>query len=226
MSRRYQPHFADPKSGIAYAPNGNILLAAGTAVPADGAAGYATGCVFMHTDGGAGTEFYVNQGSASSCDFNVLTGVNLAALLASAAELNQAADPDSQYQVLTAAATLTAADTNKTFYLNSATEFAVTLPAVAAAAGVRYRFVVKAAPSAASYTVVTAASENKIIGHVLTSQDAGGSADSETSGGDTLTFVDSKAVVGDMAELFCDGAFWYVQASSKVFDAITITTAS
>ena len=39
-----------------------------------------------------------------------------------------------------------------------------------------------------------------ILGHVLTSQDAGGTADSEVSGGDTISFVDGKAVVGDRVE--------------------------
>ena len=42
----------------------------GTTVPSDGAAGYAKGCVFIKTDGGVGTTMYVNEGSATSCDFN------------------------------------------------------------------------------------------------------------------------------------------------------------
>src|SRR5690242_12822680 len=59
---------------------------------------------------------------------------------------------------LTATTTLTAADSGATLFLNSATEFATTLPAVAA--GLRFTFIVKAAPSGASYTVVTASSAN------------------------------------------------------------------
>lgn len=144
---------------------------------------------------------------------------------ATAADLNRVSAA-SRYAVDTAVQTLVVADLNKVHFLNSATEFVTTLPAVASSAGYWATFIVKAAPSGASYTVVTASSENKVLGHVLTSQDAGGSADSETSGGDTITFVDGKAVVGDRVDLECDGAFWYVRASSKVFDAITITTAS
>lgn len=150
----------------------------------------------------------------------------LSGLTATAAELNMAADVSANYEVVTAANVLTAAESGKVFFLNSATEFAHTLPAVADAAGVRYTFVVKAAPSGADYTVVTAASENKILGNVVSSQDAGGSADSEQTGGDTISFVGAKAVVGDRVDLVCDGAFWYATGVSKVFDAITITTAS
>jgi hypothetical protein len=50
-----------------------LLLASGTTVPADGTAGYQTGCIFQHTDGGAGTALYVNEGTASSCDFDAVT---------------------------------------------------------------------------------------------------------------------------------------------------------
>lgn len=47
----------------------------GTTVPTDGAAGYLTGCIFIHTDGGAGTAVYINEGTTASCDFNaIVTG--------------------------------------------------------------------------------------------------------------------------------------------------------
>lgn len=49
------------------------LLASGPTVPADGTAGYQTGCLFQHTDGGAGTALYVNEGTLDSCDFNAVT---------------------------------------------------------------------------------------------------------------------------------------------------------
>lgn len=124
-------------------------------------------------------------------------------------------------EVVTSTNVITAAETGSVFFLNSATEFVSTLPAVAA--GLHFTFIVKAAPSGASYTVICASSGTLIKGHVLTSQDAGGSADSETSGALTLTFVDGKAVAGDMAEFWCDGTNWFVTAKCKVFDAITIS---
>jgi len=49
---------------------GGCMLAWGTTVPTDTTSGYAIGCIFVHTDGGAGTALYVNEGSATSCDFN------------------------------------------------------------------------------------------------------------------------------------------------------------
>lgn len=52
----------------------DLLRAHGATVPTDGEAGYATGCLFHHTDGGAGTALYVNEGSATSCNFNALAG--------------------------------------------------------------------------------------------------------------------------------------------------------
>jgi len=42
----------------------------GATVPTDGTAGYAVGCIFIHTDGTVNTTLYINEGSATSCDFN------------------------------------------------------------------------------------------------------------------------------------------------------------
>jgi hypothetical protein len=120
---------------------------------------------------------------------------------------------------------ITAAESGKTFFLSHATEFVSTLPAPAA--GLRYTFFVANAPESASYTIVTNSSANVIVGQVYSSDlNAAGDADFETSGGDTITFVDAKAVVGDSVELFCDGTNWYARCFCSVFDAITITTAS
>ncbi|WP_309381978.1 hypothetical protein [Cerasicoccus frondis] len=58
---------------ITRAPGVGILDAYGATVPADGSEGYATGCIFRHTDGGDGTALYVNEGSKTSCDFNAIT---------------------------------------------------------------------------------------------------------------------------------------------------------
>lgn len=138
----------------------------------------------------------------------------------------RAADNNRNAEVVTAANVLTVEESGKVLFLNSATEFAHTLPPVASSKGVRYTFIVAAAPSGADYTVITDSSENKILGNVVTSQDAGGSADSEQTGGDTISFVSAKSVVGDRVDVYCDGSFWYATGFCKVFDAITITTAS
>lgn len=124
-------------------------------------------------------------------------------------------------EVVAATNVITAAESGAVFFLASATEFVSTLPAVAA--GLHFTFIVSAAPSGASYTVV-AASGTPIVGHVLSSDlNAASDGDFETSGVLTLTFVDSKAVKGDMAEFWCDGTNWYVTAKCSVFDAITLS---
>lgn len=127
-------------------------------------------------------------------------------------------------EVVTATNVITAAETGSVFFLSSATEFVSTLPTPAA--GLRFIFIVSAAPSGASYTIVTNGSANIIKGHVVSAEDAAGSGDSETSGGDTISFVDGQAVAGDYVELFCDGTNWFAYGRCKVVAGITITTAS
>ncbi|MFO7936002.1 MAG: hypothetical protein R6V06_00090 [Kiritimatiellia bacterium] len=50
-----------------------LMQSNGATVPADGTAGYATACIFQHTDGGNGTALYVNEGTATSCSFKAVT---------------------------------------------------------------------------------------------------------------------------------------------------------
>ena len=60
-------HLTQPLDEI---PGYGIMKAMGTTVPTDGTAGYGKGCIFIDTDGGIGSTFYVNEGSLTSCDFN------------------------------------------------------------------------------------------------------------------------------------------------------------
>lgn len=46
-----------------------LLFASGATVPSDATDGYQSGCIFQHTDGGAGTVLYVNEGSVTSSLF-------------------------------------------------------------------------------------------------------------------------------------------------------------
>lgn len=125
-------------------------------------------------------------------------------------------------EVVTATNVITASESGKTFFLNSATEFASTLPAPAA--GLRYLFIVTAAPSGASYTVVTEGGCQVMAGHVLTSGFADSGSDVElTATGTTVTFVDGVSVVGDRAELISDGTSWFASCITAVEAGITIT---
>ena len=120
---------------------------------------------------------------------------------------------------------IAATESGSVFFLSHATEFVSTLPAPAA--GLHFTFIVANAPETASYTIVTTSSSNIILGQVYTLDvNSATDPDFETSGGDTITFVDSKAVVGDRVDVFCDGTNWFAYGFCSVFDAITITTAS
>lgn len=68
MSKPLTPH--DSEGVLAKDTDGNIAWLQGTSVPTDGTAGYGTGCIYQKLDGGANTSLYVNEGSATSCDFN------------------------------------------------------------------------------------------------------------------------------------------------------------
>jgi hypothetical protein len=50
-----------------------ITRVLGKTLPTDALAGYAPACLFQHTDGGAGSALYVNEGTATSCDFDLVT---------------------------------------------------------------------------------------------------------------------------------------------------------
>lgn len=129
---------------------------------------------------------------------------------------------NSSAKVLTAAYVAKASDHGKMFFLNSATEFEVKLPAPSL--GLAMSFIVKAAPSGANYTVVTHNMTGLIKGGIYTVDvNSATDPDLETSGGDTVTFVASAAVAGDRVDFISDGTYWYVRGFCTVYNAITIT---
>ena len=132
--------------------------------------------------------------------------------------------PASSAVVLTAARTLIASESGKTFFLNAVGGFAVTLPAPVL--GLKFKFVVMTSPTTA-YTIVTASAANILCGQVLTLDvnSATGPDFTATADQDTVTFVASKAVKGDWCELECDGTSWYARCSASVFDGITVDQA-
>lgn len=128
-------------------------------------------------------------------------------------------------EVVTATNTITAAESGSVYFLDSATEFDSVLPAPAA--GLKFSFVVRTAPSGANYTISTNASSNIIKGQIYT-VDVNSATDPgfTTTGVDTINFVDAKAVAGDRVDVICDGTNWFAYGFCSVFDAITFTTAS
>lgn len=126
------------------------------------------------------------------------------------------------HKVLTATYTVPQSENGTTYYLNSATEFVTTLPSPFL--GAEYEFVVSAAPSGASYTVVTGSSANIVKGIAFNGEAAGvgdsGSAD------DTISFVNGQALAGDKVIVKSDGTSWFATAFCKVAAGITFTQAS
>lgn len=125
------------------------------------------------------------------------------------------------YTELTAASTLTAAQSGTVFFLNATSEFATTLPAPVA--GLTYTFIVKTAPSGASYTVVTDSSANIIKGQAV---NAAGVAGDTGTADDTISFVDGQAVAGDTVTVISDGTSWFAYGQCAVAAGITFTQAS
>jgi len=126
---------------------------------------------------------------------------------------------------LTAAYQLLEEDSGKILMLNSATEFATTLPAIAdAGIGWYCKIVVDAAPSSASYTVVEKASDdtNVIIVNGINELEVDTSDDGVYNAGcTTLTFADGVAVQGDFIDIWCDGSNYYVSGQTKADGGLT-----
>jgi len=117
---------------------------------------------------------------------------------------------------VTAANTIAYSECGTTYFLNSATEFASTLPAPEA--GCFLKFIVKAAPVGASYTVVTSGSSNIIYGEAVVN---GAAVAAVTE--DTITFTASAAAIGDYVELISDGTNWYVNGQGVAATAVAFT---
>jgi len=117
--------------------------------------------------------------------------------------------------------TLTAADSGKTLYLDLAGGFTTTLPAPAA--GLKYKFVVKTAPTTA-YILVTNGSANIMIGGINELEVDTADDGPYIANGDTLNFVASTAVVGDYVDMESDGTSWYFHGQAKADGGISLAS--
>lgn len=141
------------------------------------------------------------------------------AISASAAQLNIAAVPASGVEVVTATNVILAAESGKTFFLDAAAGFQSTLPAPAA--GLKFTFIVKTAPTSNGYTIVTNGTTQKVLkGLAVIAADAVGDV---SAGGTTATFVHNNALPGDRIDMICDGTIWYMVGYAQVTAALTIT---
>ncbi len=139
-------------------------------------------------------------------------------ITATAAELNMAADSSANVEVVTTTNVITAAESGKTFFLNSATGFVSTLPAKAA--GLRYTFYCGATPpTSGNHTIVCTNDDNTIFGQIVV---AGLVIAADVEG--SINMVASTVDQGDYVTLINDGTNWYVSGMATATGGITATT--
>jgi hypothetical protein len=121
-------------------------------------------------------------------------------------------------EVLSAAQTLTAADSGKIFIMSAAAGKTITLPALEA--GLSFKFIVGAAFGTSDWILDSAEGDN-IEGVLIVN-----GASVIASGEDQVNFVNSAETVGDYAELYCDGTNWFVYGVGAAAGGITVTDPS
>ena len=119
-------------------------------------------------------------------------------------------------EVVTATNPILAAESGSTFYLSAAGGFTSTLPAPAL--GLVFRFVVKTAPTGASYIITTTSGNNLLFGMF---EERAGGAGVAGAAQDTQNFVVNAAIIGDWAEYRSDGTNWYIHGMVNVAAGIT-----
>jgi hypothetical protein len=123
-----------------------------------------------------------------------------------------------QTSVISAATTLTAADSGRHFSLNAAAGAQITLPAVATSAGLNFRFTVQALFATTAWTILAAS--NVIQGGAIVN-----SVNVASANRNTITFAHAADTIGDFVQLHCDGVNWYVSGVGTTAASITFTTA-
>jgi hypothetical protein len=118
--------------------------------------------------------------------------------------------------VPTAATTLVAADNGKTFILNAAAGFTITLPAVTNT-GWQAKFITGAAFATTNFVVASAEGDNMqgsmiVVGAVV-----------DVDAADQINFVATAENIGDFIEVFSDGTSWHVFGNALTTGALTAT---
>lgn len=172
------------------------------------AAGMAQASVISIPDPGAATANVMLTDAAN----------DQAVVTATAAEINMAADNSANVEVVTTTNVITAAESGKTFFLNSATGFDSSLPA--AAAGLRFKFVVTTIPTSGNCTVTSDNDDNIIEGMADVNSTLVLAANE-----DSINFVASTCLIGDWVEVISNGTSWFVTGQSGAAGGITFTAA-
>lgn len=119
---------------------------------------------------------------------------------------------------ISAATTLTAADSETWYKLDASAGVTVTLPALKA--GLSFRFIVASSFATSNFIIDSAEGDN--ISGVLVVNGASVVAADE----DQINFVASAETVGDFIEIWCDGTNWFVYGIGASAGSITATDPS
>lgn len=125
-----------------------------------------------------------------------------------------------EVEVISAAQTLTAADSGKVFILDAAAGATVTLPALEE--GLKFKFVVGAAFATSNWVIASAEGDN--INGIIS--DMGATVAGVPAGAeDQINFVASAESIGDWVELVCDSSNsqWLVSGACAINGGITAT---
>jgi len=115
-----------------------------------------------------------------------------------------------QAETVTGTTTVTVGDTSAVFYLTAGGAY--TLPAVADAEGVSYRFTISSAIT--QNGVITSAEGDNIEGSLIV---AGAVVDCDAS--DVITFVADGENLGDFVDIYSNGSKWFIGASGTLTSA-------
>ncbi len=129
------------------------------------------------------------------------------------------------YESLITTKSLDKEDNGKTFGLNLAGGFTVTLPSLSdVEAGWKVRFRVETNPTTAYIITENGADDtNKVLGSINTSTGQTAAADFEVSGATFINFIATAAKVGDWVTVETNGTNWFAYGQCTVVAGITIT---
>ena len=116
---------------------------------------------------------------------------------------------------------ITAAETGTTYFLDLADGFTSTLPAPAI--GLRYKFIVKTAPTTAYIIATNGGADIMVVSvnELETDTTEDGPSDDNA---DTFNFVANIALPGDFVDVYCDGTKWYLLGQTRADGAVTTST--
>ena len=126
-------------------------------------------------------------------------------------------------EVLTADPNIEATECGTTYFIDASgeAEYDITLPAIGdVSAGCKFVFIVTNAPESGNYIIKTDTLEDVIIGGTYESGAAGGAF---VTTGDTITFADGSAVLGDKVIMVSNGSAFYTTAFANVVAGIVLS---